>query len=232
MPTRQGRARGEVPVSVQMHEAPGLVRQLRETCHDMREPVAGVLALTAAALDEPGLPATARARLEQIGGQAEWLAEMIRGFLHETVEAGEEDETGEIRREDTGGAANCPDAARVVNEVIKAGRPTWLCDLSVTTPARPVRCTLQPLLLRRIVSNVLSNAARAAGPSGLVTVHLWRSNGAARLVVDDSGPGFGNIPTGLGLGLAWVVRTIVTHGGRIECGRVAGGGARVSLWLP
>jgi signal transduction histidine kinase len=220
-------------VPIDVREAPEVVQQLCETCHDMREPVAAVLALTAATLGEPGLPPGARVRLEQISGQAEWLAEMIHEFLHDAVrELEEEDETPKPGALEPGLAASRPDAVCVVGDVIRAGRLTWSCGLTVMAPARPVRCTLHPVLLRRVVSNVLSNAARAAGPTGLVTVRIWQRNGLARLVVEDSGPGFGNIPSGLGLGLAWVARTIVRQGGRIECGRSAGGGARVSLWVP
>jgi hypothetical protein len=54
---------------------------LREACHDMRQPVAGVLALAGAALAEPGLPGAARVRLEEIVQQAEWLADMIQDWL-------------------------------------------------------------------------------------------------------------------------------------------------------
>ena len=57
-------------------------QRLREACHDMRQPVAGVLALAGAALSEPALPGTVRARLEQIVQQAEWLADMIQDRLH------------------------------------------------------------------------------------------------------------------------------------------------------
>ncbi len=210
-------------MAIDVHEAPSVVQELQETCHDMREPVASVLALTAAAMAEPGVPAAARIRLEQIAGQAEWLADMIHDFLRDSMTEKEE-ETNET---DTH-----LDVVRVVNEVIAAARLNWLCDLTVTSPVAPVRCALHPVLLRRIVSNVLSNAARAAGPSGLVTVKIWRSKGLLRLVVEDSGPGFGNISSGLGLGLPWVARTTIRHGGRIECGRGAGGGARVSLWVP
>lgn len=216
---------------IDVREAPDVVQQLRETCHDMREPIASALALTAAAMAEPGLPAAVRVRLEQIAGQAEWLAAMIHEFLRDAVHE-EADETGETEWDETGETASRPDAVRVVNEVIAAGRLNWLCDLTVTSPAAPVWCALHPVLLRRIVSNVLSNAARAAGPSGLVIVQIWRSKGLLRLVVEDSGPGFGNIPSGLGLGLAGVARTIVRHGGRVEYGGGAGGGARVSLWVP
>ena len=219
-------------MSMAADEAPS-VQHLRETCHDMREPVANVLALTAAAMAEPGLPATARMRLEQIAGQAEWLAELIHDFLYDSISTREEDEENNEPDSDGGGNPGSHlDAVHVVNEVIAAARLNWLCDLTVTSPVAPVRCALHPALLRRIVSNILSNAARAAGPSGQVTVKIWRSKGLLRLVVEDNGPGFGNIPSDLGLGMPWVARTTVRHGGRIECGSGAGGGARVSLWVP
>jgi hypothetical protein len=54
---------------------------LCETCHDMRQPVAGVLALAEAALTEPGVPRRVRVCLEQIVQEAEWLAETIQNWL-------------------------------------------------------------------------------------------------------------------------------------------------------
>jgi K+-sensing histidine kinase KdpD len=219
-------------VSIEVHEASDAAQQLRETCHDMRQPVGSVFALVAAALAEPRLPDAARERLKQIAGQAEWLADMIDDFMHNTQpeEAGEADcpDLG-----DTRDLARRPDVVRIVNEVIAVGHVTWPCELRVISPAGPVQCTLPASLLRRTVSNVLSNAARAAGPSGTVTVEIRRRyKGLIRLAVEDSGPGFGNIPTGASLGLSAVARTIIGAGGRMECGCGSRGGARVCLWLP
>jgi Bacterial regulatory proteins, luxR family len=42
-------------VPIDVYDASTGVQQLCDTCHDMREPIASVLALTAAALAEPGL---------------------------------------------------------------------------------------------------------------------------------------------------------------------------------
>lgn len=197
----------------------------------MRQPVASVLALAAAALTEPGLPAAARGRLQQIVGQAEWLADMIQAFL-DKGEQGEADEAGGRDFDARDEAAARPDVVCIVNEIIAAGRLTWSCDLKVTSPASSVQCALHPVLLRRIVSNVLSNAARAAGSSGVVTVQIQQRKALVTLVVEDSGPGFGKIPSGAGLGLSAVARHIVRYGGKMECRRSARGGARVSLWLP
>src|SRR2546430_10321858 len=55
--------------------------RIREICHDMRQALGGVFALAGAALAEPGLAEGTRARLEQIVGQAEWLAKLVHPRL-------------------------------------------------------------------------------------------------------------------------------------------------------
>lgn len=217
-------------MSIDVHEIRDVVQQLRETCHDMRQPIANVLALTAAVLTEPTLSAVARDRLKQIVGQAEWLADMTQAFVHE-VNRGESD-TSETEFAVPEDAPVCSDVVSVVEEIVAAGSPAWPCHVKVASPGEPVRCKLHPVLLRRIVSNVLDNATRAAGAFGLVIIEIRRHDGLVTLVVEDSGPGFGNIPSGAGLGLSAVARHIVRHGGTMECGRGAGGGARVSFYLP
>ena len=56
-------------------------RCFRETCHDIRQPIAAVQALAAAALGDPGLQEVTRSYLEQIVTQAQSLAEVIRQRL-------------------------------------------------------------------------------------------------------------------------------------------------------
>lgn len=215
---------------IDVREIPDVAQQLRETCHDMRQPVANVLALAAAALTEQALPAPATGRLQQIVGQAEWLADMIQAVLGDATRG--ETDASEIDSDVAGDAAVWTDVVSIVDEIIEAGRLTWPCDVKVSSPGAPVQCAMHAVLLRRIVSNVLDNAARAAGPFGLVTIEIQRHKGLASLVVEDSGPGFGKIPSGAGLGLSAVARHIVRHGGTLECGCGASGGARVSLCLP
>jgi hypothetical protein len=92
---RGGRDRGtagvDVPRELQIRlpqpaisGTPESVERFRETCHDMRQSLASVFALVAAALTEPDVPGSVRARLEQIVGQAEWLADMIQRCLDHT----------------------------------------------------------------------------------------------------------------------------------------------------
>jgi signal transduction histidine kinase len=51
------------------------------------------------------------------------------------------------------------------------------------------------------------------------------------VMVEDSGPGFGMIPPGHGIGLAEVATNVIKYGGKLECRRGARGGALVSLWF-
>jgi K+-sensing histidine kinase KdpD len=199
-------------------------RQVRETFHDMRQPVGNVMALAAAALTEPALPAVTRGRLEQIVEQAEWLADMIRSCLaaQPQEEPGHSENPGH----------DLADIVQVVGEVIAAECLTWPGDVALTAPAGPVWCMFNPGLLRRAVSNLLDNAVRAAGPAGTVSIQIQQRDDAVMLSVEDDGPGFGEIPSGVGLGLSAVARNVIKHGGRIECGCGARGGTRVSLWLP
>ena len=200
------------------------VQQMRETFHDMRQPVAIMMALAAAAFTDPGLPAAVRHRLEQIIEQAEWLSDMIHGCL--TAQQQEEpDETGNPG----GGLA---DIVYVVGTAIDAECLTWPGDITLAAPTGPVWCTVDPVLLRRAVSNVLDNAARAAGPAGTVSVEIRRCDKTVMLAVEDNGPGFGEVPSGAGLGLSAVARNVIKYGGRIEYSCGVRGGARVSLWFP
>jgi K+-sensing histidine kinase KdpD len=201
-----------------------MVQQLRETFHDVRQPVATMMVLAAAALAEEGLPAAAQHRLKQIIEQAEWLSDMIHDCLPTQQREGPY-EAGKPRRDLT-------DMVQVVGEVIEAECLTWPGDMKLVAPDGPVWCMVDPVLLRRAVSNVLDNAARAAGPTGTVCVEIQRCDDAVMLAVEDNGPGFGEIPNGAGLGLTAVARNVIKHGGRIEYSCGVRGGARVSLWFP
>ena len=189
-----------------------MTQQLRETFHDMRQPIASTMALAAAALTEPGLPAAARDRLQQIIKQAEWLADMIHSCL--TAQQQEEPE------ETTEPSHDLADIVNVVGEVVAAECLTWAGDVTLTAPAGPVWCMFSRALLRRTVSNVLDNAVRAAGPDGTVSIEIQQRDDAVMLAVEDNGPGFGEIPSGVGLGLSAVARNVIKYGGRIEysCG--------------
>jgi signal transduction histidine kinase len=203
---------------VRFEVEPTLVPGMREACHEMRQPVTSMVALAATALAEPDLPQPTRARLQQIMEQAEWLADLIQHSLHT---AG------------PGVPAACQtDLSRVVDDAIAAERLTWPGDVRVLEGPGPVLVAVHSVLLRRMVANLLSNATRAAGPSGRVTIKIGVTPRSATLAIEDTGPGFGNIVPGLGLGLAAVSRCAAAYDGGLDLGRGADGGTRVSLCLP
>ncbi len=208
-----------------MNDAPSPVADLREICHDLRQPIAGVLALAGAVLAEAGLSQVARSRLEMIAELAEWQSDVVENWLG--VMAGD--------------AAPIPgqtDAAQVVNAAAAAERLIWAGSLTLIWPSEPVFIRPHPVILRRMAANLLDNATRAAGPAGTVTVEVSRSRGQMLLTVEDDGLGFGRLANrngpgfGHGLGLSAVARQAAHYGGRLECGRGSLGGGQVSLWLP
>ena len=198
---------------------------LREVCHDIRQPIAGVLAVAGAALAEADLSEGARGRLEQIVELAEWQSDVVENWLE--VAAGDAFPTDDRI-----------DAVWVVNAAVAAERLIWAGDLTVIWPSEPVFVRLDPVVLRRMTANLLDNATRASGPSGRVTVEVTRAGSRMRLAVEDDGPGFGGfvkderLGKGHGFGLLAVARQAIQRGGRLECGRSSLGGGRVSLWLP
>ncbi len=103
--------------------------------------------------------------------------------------------------------------------------------------------------LRRVVINLISNAARHA--TSTVTVSLAELDGVVTLTVDDDGAGIpieqrahifdrfvrldearGRDAGGSGLGLAIAKEIVAAHGGSIEVGTSLLGGARFAIELP
>jgi signal transduction histidine kinase len=200
-------------------DAYGFSEELRLTCHDIRQPIAGVLALAGAALTDAALPEDTRACLNQIVELAEWQSAVVEYWLQVPVSSPAD--------------SRPTDVVEVINEATAAEQVTWTAgELTLVWPPEPALVPVHKVAVRRMVANLLANATRAAGPSGSVTIEVSRRASQILLVVEDSGPGFGRLPRRSGLGLSAVAREAVKHRGKLECGRGSLGGARVSLWLP
>ncbi len=122
-------------------------------------------------------------------------------------------------------------------------------DVTLTLPERSVRVWADPVALREVFANLVSNAAHHLDkPKGEIRVEHSRSGDAHIFTVADDGPG---IPReqqaeifqpfyrtgsqqhqGKGLGLYFVRRIVEQHGGQAWVESVAGAGSRFSFSLP
>ena len=124
--------------------------------------------------------------------------------------------------------------ASVVAATVRAMRPSVAAAgvrLHLTDNPDPMVVLADRAGIEQIVTNLVSNAAQAAGPDGDVWVHTDRMPDGFRLRVEDSGPGiadailprifdpfFTTKPTGegTGLGLSVTLGIVEQFGGRIE----------------
>jgi C4-dicarboxylate-specific signal transduction histidine kinase len=190
---------------------------LYEICHDMRQPVASIIALADAALSQAAVPSSVRCQLGQVRDQAEWLGELLQRLVEPPHPGMAESESCDL-------ICLASDAVRIEaatytgNLVLQWGEgDMWVLGNSVE--------------LRRAMANLLSNATRAAGPDGKVVVELCRAADRVLLTVDDSGPGFGLIRPGTGRGLHAVARGLKICGGALEYSHSPVGGVRAALAL-
>lgn len=138
-----------------------------------------------------------------------------------------------------------PDRVESVDLLALAGEEAAHFDREVA--GEPVSIAGDPLLLRRLIRNLLENARLHAG--GATDIRVARDAGGARLDVEDAGPG---IPAedrerifdpffrrrergesaGNGLGLSIVRQIARVHGGEVKCEPREGGGTRFVVSFP
>jgi signal transduction histidine kinase len=190
-----------------------LERSILQLHHDLRQPLATILALTSAAAAQPDVSTTVRTCLERIETEARQLVRLCSDVLADAEEA-------HVVRVD-----------RVVEDVCESFRLIAPCPLQ--TDAVPVLASVSEVGLRRAVWNVLDNACRAAGPDGNVRVRVRHDDEMVRLDVADSGPGFsGTQPGAASMGLDIVRRFVEASGGTLHVAASDLGGVLVSIVLP
>lgn len=186
---------------------------LRELHHDLRQPVAAIRALVAAAEVQPDLPDSVQLCLERIEVEAGEILAMCQDVLDH------EEERVSLS------------IGHLVREVVNSCAVTSKCTIELDV--EPVIAKVRRVELSRAVRNLVENSVRAAGPSGRVVVTVGQADDAARISVADSGPGFLHGPAGsAALGLGIVDRLVRRQAGRVEVGSSAMGGAEVTILLP
>jgi signal transduction histidine kinase len=193
---------------------------IRKMAHDLRQPIAAIQALAAAAAVDGPPRAPVLQRLRQISEQATWLATVINDLLADCgPQSGDPQELVNI--------------CALVRDVVLSERLTYQGQLNFDHSDAEDQCVIAPATsLRRAVANVVANAARAAGPAGAVQITEQAYDGIAVIEVVDNGPGLGQVPQVHGIGLQITRRVLAECGGRLEIARTAAGQTLVRLVLP
>ncbi|BDW86613.1 MULTISPECIES: sensor histidine kinase [Roseicyclus] len=205
--------------------------------HQLRNPIAGVLAMAEAVRSAPTEQA-ARARADELMASALHIRDLANKLLtleRATVVAGHSEslELGELV-EDVADRFRLPARTRGVT-------------LALTLPEEEVIALADRVMLSEALVNLLDNALLHGGPAmKRIAVTLSVSGGQARITVADDGRGVapGDIATvlsrfgqagpsqGSGLGLSIAEAVAQNHGGTIDLGRGPEGGLQVTLTLP
>ena len=137
----------------------------------------------------------------------------------------------------------------LVNEVLRsmqseAGRGS--ISMNVVAPTANIVVDVDPVRIREVLTNLLSNAIRHTPAGNAVTTAVSKANGKASVTVADTGEGMppqevarifdrfykGASSRGSGLGLSIAKGIVAAHGGDIDASSEAGRGTTVTFTLP
>jgi signal transduction histidine kinase len=123
--------------------------------------------------------------------------------------------------------------------------------VEVKLPDEPVVLTIDPILIRHALFNLLVNAAQATTDNGAIVISLEREDDPARkvpgwsLAVSDHGHGmppevmenifvpfYTTHSDGTGLGLPVVQHVALLHDGQVNVSSEPGHGTRIAVWFP
>ena len=212
-------------------------RLLADVTHELRTPLTIMQGNLEALLD--GLYAADAEHLEPILDETRVLSRLVDDLRTLSLaEAG----ALTLHREPTDVAKLLSDSVASFNAQADAAGIALVIAVDGALP----HVDLDPVRMREVLSNLLSNAIRYTPRGGTVRVGATAANGDVRLVVRDSGPGIAAdlLPHvfdrfykseeshGAGLGLAIAKSLVVAHGGQIEATSALGQGTEMRITLP
>ena len=212
-------------------------RLLADVSHELRTPLAVVQGNVEALMD--GIYPADAAHLAPILEETRVLGRLIEDLRTLSLaEAG----TLALHREPT-------DLAILVQDVVTAfapGAAAASVRLQVAVADNVPLLEIDPIRIREVLTNLVSNALRYVRPGGTVEIRAMPAAASVAIEVVDDGPGIAPdlLPTvfdrfaktaesrGSGLGLAIARAIVEAHGGRIEAISSPGTGTTVRFVLP
>ena len=213
---------------------------LRGMSHELRSPLAR-LRVASGLARRPGADVTRQ--LDRIELEAERLDTLIGQML----------QLSQLRAVEPAVPREPLDLATLLSEVVEDARlEASAANKSVEwTPGASLSVESDHDLMRSAIENVLRNAVRFTKPDSAVAVSLHRDRNAARIVIEDQGPGVPHAELqrifdpfyrvaesrdrdsgGTGLGLAITARIVRLYGGEVRAANIMTGGLRVEIELP
>lgn len=190
----------------------GAVREMdtiRALFHDLREPLAAIMLLSASPKGDVD------GKLHAISEQAQWLAQLVDLSL---------DDAASDRLQ-------WVDIRRVAEEVAARGRTTTTANIEVVTRGG-TGAWARPVALSRALACLLDNAVRAAGPDGHAVICVAGRGSSLHLTVEDDGPGLGGVAHRTSLGLTTVRAMVAACHGSFRLASGDNGGAVAEIDLP
>ena len=215
---------------------------LRAIAHDIRTPLSSILGASSALKQQTLAQEDREALLDGINRDAQWLVRVTENLLSVTRFSGDValKKTDEVLEEIVGSA------------ILKYRRTPEALPVHVDRPNRLLIVPMDAMLIEQVLLNLFDNvSAHAEGATGIWLIIACAEDRIA-LTVEDDGAGIpahllstvfdGGIHQtsrgrsddrrSMGIGLS-VCRSIVrAHGGDMEAGHSARGGAAVSFYLP
>lgn len=212
---------------------------LRAISHDLRSPLAAIVAACYALEQTPNLSKNNLRLISDIQEESVWLTQMVENLLSIT------------RLDSESPKLNL--TSEVVEEIV--GEAAYKCrmrfpelDLEVKVPEQVMMIRMDAMLITQVILNLVENAVKYGGPSKKVLLTVSRNNTDAIFSVRDYGLGIfpkvkdslfsgkdidpDDSRRGFGIGLSICKTIINAHRGKIDAKNCIDGGAEFIFTLP
>ncbi|WP_394756903.1 ATP-binding protein [Rhodoferax sp.] len=226
---------------LQIEKLSALGTMVGEIAHQLNNPLVGVVNLAQLAVREADDPQRTRELLKEIHRAGADCHAFIQSMLRFSKVSSFESKPTPM--------------AQVIEETVLMFRQTERRQITVETrlPEPSVVLTVDPILIRHALFNLLTNAAQACADDSASTIvigldpHVNPDSGAPgwMLSVTDHGQGiaadilgkiflpfFTTRSDGTGLGLPVVQHVALVHGGYVSASSPQEGGTKFAIWLP
>lgn len=211
-------------------------KKVRQVAHDIRSPL---LALEVISRNTPLNDKRSKLLVESISH----VKEISNTFLSKYKEHGENEEETSV--------SEIVEIFPLILEVVNSQRITTdknkvSISINSSETEKSVRANINPILFKRVISNLINNAKESIKHTGNINIDLKLLENSIRVIIKDDGCGMSadimsNIfeegftygkKQGTGLGLYFVVRCIESWGGDLDVSSKVGEGTTFRFILP